>query len=157
MLAETFVDPEGYKGTCYHAAGWTKLGQTKGYARVSAPQYYQDNERPKHLWVKPLAKDALERLRDPSRLLAGEDPKARAPGVLPVSAKKAERLYRALRKVKDPRARRGRQSHCEQPGDHRLARRCRRRQPRRPGRSQRQWPGTKTDQAVDQNPARGRP
>lgn len=109
LLAETFVDPEGYKGTCYHAAGWTKLGQTKGYARVSAPQYYQDNERPKHLWVKPLAKDALERLRDPSRLLAGEDPKARAPGVLPVSAKKAESLYRALRKVKDPRARRGRQ------------------------------------------------
>ena len=54
LLAETFVDPEGYKGTCYHAAGWTKLGQTKGYARVSAPQYYQDNERPKHLWVKPL-------------------------------------------------------------------------------------------------------
>lgn len=109
LLAETFVDPEGYKGTCYHAAGWTKLGQTQGYARVSAPQYYQDNERPKYLWVKPLAKDALERLRDPSRLLPGEDPKARAPGVMPVSAKKAESLYRALRKVKDPRARRGRQ------------------------------------------------
>lgn len=109
LLAETFVDPEGYKGTCYHAAGWTKLGTTKGYARVSAPQYYQDNERPKHLWVKPLAKGAVERLRDPSRLLAGEDPKARAPGVMPVSAKQAGSLYRALRTVKDPRARRGRQ------------------------------------------------
>ena len=74
LLAETFVDPEGYKGTCYHAAGWTKLGHTQGYARVAAPQYYQDNERPKYLWVKPLAKDALERLRDPSRLLSGERP-----------------------------------------------------------------------------------
>jgi hypothetical protein len=21
LLAETFVDPEGYKGTCYHASG----------------------------------------------------------------------------------------------------------------------------------------
>jgi hypothetical protein len=50
---------------------------------VCAPQYYQDNERPKYLWVKPLAKDALERLRDPSRLLPGEDPKARALGVMP--------------------------------------------------------------------------
>ena len=25
LLAETFVDPEGYKGTCYHAAGWSAL------------------------------------------------------------------------------------------------------------------------------------
>lgn len=109
LLAETFVDPEGYKGTCYHAAGWTRLGQTKGYARVPAPQYYQDNEHPKHLWVKLLAKDARECLRDPSRLLPGEDPKARAPGAMPVSAKQADSLYRALRQVKDPRARRGRQ------------------------------------------------
>jgi hypothetical protein len=51
LLAETFgVDPEGYKETCYHASGWSCLGKTKGYARVSAPQYYQDNEPPKHLW-----------------------------------------------------------------------------------------------------------
>jgi len=109
LLAETFVDPEGYKGTCYHASGWSRLGQTKGYARVSAPQYYQDNDRPKHLWVKALAKDALERLRDPSRLLSGEDPKKRAPGAMPVKSKTAESLYRALRTVKDPRSRRGRQ------------------------------------------------
>ena len=92
LLAETFVDPEAYKGTCYHAAGWSRLGQTKGFARVSAPQYYQDNDRPKHLWVKPLAKDALERLRNPSRLLDGEDPRKRAPGTLPVKSKTAESL-----------------------------------------------------------------
>lgn len=109
LLAETFVDPEAYKGTCYHAAGWSRLGQTKGFARVSAPQYYQDNDRPKHLWVKPLAKDALERLRDPSRLLVGEDPRKRAPGTMPIKSKTAESLYRALRTVKDPRSRRGRQ------------------------------------------------
>ena len=30
LLAETFVDPEAYKGTCYHAAGWSRLGQTNG-------------------------------------------------------------------------------------------------------------------------------
>jgi len=109
LLVETFVDPEGYKGTCYHAAGWTRLGETKGYTRVSAPQYYQDNKHPKDLWVKPLAKDALERLRDPSRLLEDEDPKERAPGSMPVKSKTAESLYKALRTVKDPRSRRGRQ------------------------------------------------
>lgn len=109
LLAETFVDPEGYKGTCYNATGWVRLGRTKGYSRVAAPEYYQDNGHPKNLWVKLLATDALERLRDPSRLLAGEDPKARAPGVMPVKAKQAESLYKAMRTVKDPRARRGRQ------------------------------------------------
>jgi hypothetical protein len=108
LLAETFVDPEGYKGTCYHASGWSRQGQTKGYGRVAAPQYYQDNKHPKYLWLKPLAKDAVERLRDPSRLLPGEDPKTRAPGAMPIKAKEADSLYRALRSVPDPRSRRGR-------------------------------------------------
>jgi hypothetical protein len=109
LLAETFVDPEGYKGTCYHAAGWTNCGRTAGYARVSGRDFYQDNERPKNLWLKALSSDALDRLRDPSRLLPGEDPKARAPGAMPVKAKQAESLSQALRTVKDPRSRRGRE------------------------------------------------
>lgn len=109
LLLETFVDPEGYKGTCYHAAGWTNCGRTAGYSRVSGRDFYQDNEHPKDLWLKPLGADALERLRDPSRLLPGENPKARAPGAMPVKAKQAESLQRALRSVKDPRARRGRE------------------------------------------------
>ena len=109
LLAETFVDPEGYKGTCYHAAGWSKQGKTKGYGRVSAPQYYQDNKRPKDLWLKPLAKNGVERLRDPSVLLPGEDPKARVRGAMPIKAKEAESLFRALRSVPDPRSRRGRE------------------------------------------------
>ena len=32
-LAETFIDPQRYRGTCYRAANWIKLGLTKGYAR----------------------------------------------------------------------------------------------------------------------------
>ena len=32
-LVETFVDPERFTGTCYAAANWTRLGQTKGYGR----------------------------------------------------------------------------------------------------------------------------
>lgn len=109
LLAETFVDPEGYRGTCYHAAGWVPSGQTAGYARVSGRDFYQDNEHPKDLWLKALAPDALERLRDPSRLLPGESPKARAPGAMPIKAKEAESLYRALHAVTDPRSRKGRQ------------------------------------------------
>ena len=44
-----------------------------------------------------------------SRLLGGEDPRKRAPGTMPIKSKTAESLYRALRTVKDPRSRRGRQ------------------------------------------------
>lgn len=109
LLAETFVDPESYKGTCYRAAGWTPCGRTAGYSRVSGRDFYQDNERPKDLWLKPLGKDALERLRDPSRLLPAENPKARAPGALPIKAKEAESLRRALQAIKDPRSRKGQQ------------------------------------------------
>jgi len=109
LLAETFVDPEGYKGTCYHAAGWINCGRTAGYSRVSGRDFYQDNEHPKNLWLKPLSRDALDCLPDPSRLLPGEDPKARAPGAMPVKAKQAESLSQALRAVKDPRSRRGRE------------------------------------------------
>jgi hypothetical protein len=109
-LAETFVDPEGYKGTCYRAAGWQNLGRTAGFERVSR-DFYLDNEHPKMLWVKLLNPNARERLRDPSTLLPGErcGPSVRVPGAMPVSAKQAESLWQALRKVPDPRARRGRQ------------------------------------------------
>ena len=109
MLAQTFVDPADYRAPSYLASGWSRLRQTKGYARVPEPQYYQDNDRPKHLWVKPLTKDALERLLDPSRLLDGEDPKKRVPGTMPGKSKTADSLDRALRSVKDPRSSRGRQ------------------------------------------------
>jgi hypothetical protein len=27
---ETFVDPERFRGTCYHAANWVLLGETTG-------------------------------------------------------------------------------------------------------------------------------
>jgi len=109
LLAETFVDPEGYKGTCYNAAGWINCGRTAGYARVSGKDFYQDNERPKNLWLKALERGALDRLRDPSRLLPGEDPQARAPGAMPVKAETAGSLWRALNTVEDPRSRQGRQ------------------------------------------------
>ena len=35
LLAETFVDPSKFCGLMYIAAGWTRLGRTKGYARAN--------------------------------------------------------------------------------------------------------------------------
>ena len=35
LLAETFVDPSRFRGHMYKAAGWTRLGRTKGYARAN--------------------------------------------------------------------------------------------------------------------------
>ena len=32
-LLETFVEQNRFKGTCYKAANWTKVGQTKGTAK----------------------------------------------------------------------------------------------------------------------------
>ena len=34
LLAETFVDPKRFRGTCYLAANWTPLGMSRGYARA---------------------------------------------------------------------------------------------------------------------------
>ena len=35
LHAETFVDPSRFCGHMYKAAGWTRLGRTKGYARAN--------------------------------------------------------------------------------------------------------------------------
>ncbi|OPL09780.1 MAG: hypothetical protein AVO34_05030 [Firmicutes bacterium ML8_F2] len=55
VLLETFVDPGKYRGTCYKAANWIFLGQTKGRGRTE-----RHNKRPftrKHIYVYPLCRD----------------------------------------------------------------------------------------------------
>jgi hypothetical protein len=104
LLAESFVDPERYQGTCHKAAGWIEVGRTAGFARAGS-DYYLEHEHPKDLWLKPLASEGLERLRNPLSALAGE--KRRAPGKMPVSARQAMSLSEALREVTDPRSRKG--------------------------------------------------
>lgn len=56
VMVETFVDTTRYKGTCYKAANWIKVGQTKGRSR-------QDQERKikvpiKAIFVYPLRRSA---------------------------------------------------------------------------------------------------
>lgn len=62
LIAETFVDPERFRGTTYKASGWTLLGQTKGFGRSRA-DYYQPHDKPKQLWVRELQPGARTILR----------------------------------------------------------------------------------------------
>ena len=62
FVAESFVDSQLFRGTCYKASGWTLLGQTRGYGR-SRQDYYVHHERPKQLWVKELQAGARTMLR----------------------------------------------------------------------------------------------
>ena len=55
LLAETFVDSEKYAGTCYLAAGWEKIGLTKG--RGWNDRHTTAKLSKKIIFVKPLQDD----------------------------------------------------------------------------------------------------
>ncbi|MGH9726333.1 MAG: Druantia anti-phage system protein DruA, partial [Candidatus Acidiferrales bacterium] len=63
-LAETFVDPERFEGTCYRAANWIEIGVTKGFGR-SRLDFYQIHDKPKAIFVYPLVAQAREILSAP--------------------------------------------------------------------------------------------
>lgn len=60
VLAETFVDRSRYAGTCYLAAGWQCLGETKG--RTRDDRRNQIAVARKTVFVKPLCRDWHQRL-----------------------------------------------------------------------------------------------
>jgi hypothetical protein len=51
-LAETFVDIARFKGTCYRAANWIEVGQTKGSAKRG--NHYRYHGKPKAVYLYPL-------------------------------------------------------------------------------------------------------
>ena len=61
LLAESFVNGRKFRGTCYRAAGWERLGETAGFARV-AEDFYEHHGDPKQLWVRALRPGARELL-----------------------------------------------------------------------------------------------
>jgi hypothetical protein len=63
LLAETFVDGGRFRGTCYRAAGWQVLGQTRGFGKRN--QRYWHHGQPKLVLVRPLTGDARIRLVAP--------------------------------------------------------------------------------------------
>ena len=64
-LAETFVDPSRFRGGCYDASNWRRVGRTKGFARHNGA-YTDPHEAPKEMFVRPLRPDARSRLADPA-------------------------------------------------------------------------------------------
>jgi hypothetical protein len=59
-LAETFVDPTRWKGTCYRAANWIDVGRTTG--RGKNDHTGRPNRTLKDILVYPLVKDFRARL-----------------------------------------------------------------------------------------------
>ena len=106
LVAESFVDPQLFRGTCYKASGWTLLGQTQGYQRTRQ-DYYVEHERPKQLWVRELRPGARTILRGrnlPAAL------KVQEAGQVPACAQAPEELGRMRRffeGMRDWRHRRG--------------------------------------------------
>ena len=103
LVAESFVDPARFAGTCYRAANWQFLGHTRGYARHNG-QYTEPHGRPKQLYVYPLRRDARERLCDPGPLPAAWEPK----GPTAQAPTRLRSLYEELAAVQDFRRAQGR-------------------------------------------------
>lgn len=59
-LLETFVEKDRFKGTCYKAANWIWVGQTKGTAKRGHDHLFHGNI--KDVYLYPLRKDFREKL-----------------------------------------------------------------------------------------------
>jgi len=59
-LAETFVDTERFAGTCYKAANWIRIGETKGRGKYDRQRRAEATVKAVYLY--PLTRDYRERL-----------------------------------------------------------------------------------------------
>jgi len=105
VLVETFVDHSRFAGTCYRAAGWLKLGETRGYGRSAGQYYYHGTS--KTIYVYPLHRKARQLLSSP--FLAPELSGGKKPMVdlNTANLNQPGGLMERLKQVKDPRKRRG--------------------------------------------------
>lgn len=62
-LVETFVQRDRFAGTCYQAANWKRVGQTKGRTRQDAPDGQRYQAPIKDIYVFSLHQDSTQRLR----------------------------------------------------------------------------------------------
>ena len=60
LLLETFVDQTRFRGTCYRAANWIHVGQTRGRGKKDRHKKYE--LPPKDIWLYPLHKQARQQL-----------------------------------------------------------------------------------------------
>ena len=55
VLLETFVEKDRFKGTCYKAANWVYVGETKGRGKLGPAG--KQSVPIKDLWLYPLTRD----------------------------------------------------------------------------------------------------
>src|SRR6266853_6037036 len=107
LAVETFVDPQQFRGTCYKAAGWERLGTTQGCQR-DWQDFYTDTQHPKEIWVRALHSSALEQLRAselPTHLAEHQRP---LPPASPVATEPLRSLWQTFRdRMTDPRKPKG--------------------------------------------------
>ena len=104
LVAETFVDPSRFAGTCYRASNWLGLGRTRGDRRQSggSPRWHPHGQ-PKEIFVYPLQPDAcqqLSRLDDAPDWSSQDDSK-------PLGEDRLRSLFEYLRTVQEFRKPRG--------------------------------------------------
>ncbi len=108
VLAETFVDPERFEGTCYRAANWIQIGVTKGFGR-SRLEFYQLHAKPKAIFLYPLHAKATQLLSAPVLPPAwAEYEHQDDPHRYPLSNAQTHSLLQALKALRDPRRYKGR-------------------------------------------------
>ena len=62
-ILETFVDQKKFRGHCYRAANWTRVGQTTGRGKYDRKN--QGLSSIKDVWIYPLLKKATHLLCQP--------------------------------------------------------------------------------------------
>jgi hypothetical protein len=105
LAVETFTDPARHTGACYAAANFQQVGSTLGYSRSAGA--YHHHGHPKRVWIYPLHRGvrAILSATFPHPLLTGEDDHVADVNTLELGGTGG--LLEALRKVRDPRSKRG--------------------------------------------------
>jgi hypothetical protein len=64
LLLETLVDARRFRGTCYRAANWIRVGQTQGRGRMDR-EHRAHGLAPKDIYVYPLCRNVQQKLCRP--------------------------------------------------------------------------------------------
>jgi len=75
VLLETLVDVTRFRGTCYRAANWIRVGQTAGRGRTDR-EHKSHGQAIKDIYVYPLVRDAQQRLCSDPAPTPGNAPRA---------------------------------------------------------------------------------
>ena len=79
FIVDTFVS-EKHKGTCYLAANWKYLGETKGYGKKGKSFVYHGNRKGVYIYV--LQEKEIKRIQAEPKRLALKPAKRRAPNMM---------------------------------------------------------------------------